>query len=908
MAKPAISILVPICNTEHYLRDCLESLVSQSLQNIEIICIDDGSKDSSPAIIEDFMSKDSRIKVITKPNSGYGDSMNKGLDRASGEYIGIVESDDFVEVDMFQRLYELAKSCDADVAKSNFMYHKSLTDPHTDPIVENLFDCPFDEPFNPLDYQSVFLTQPAIWSAIYRKEFLDAESIRFLPTPGASFQDTGFNFKVLAAAKVAILTKNAYLHYRIDNSGSSVKSQSKIFCVCEEYDEIWRFAQDDPVRFEALKYRIPQIQFGGYQWNIDRLIERLRYEFYERFVSDFKLIEEKGLLKEDYFDAEAWHKVSEMMDDPEAYFRKVYGPVVVDTTFIVRFEDISPSALEKHLMTILGNAKENDEIIFYAVNANSQMEKRMDEVATRDGRLFTSENLFASRVIEQIDDLRIRGNELIVACVSGNDLTGNPLAMMSHAALQRHVSGYDTQGLVNLGLPLLVPLLKTGYYDAFMSKMRLEFREPCNRYFVIPKDALSLEEVTLAQGAFKALSEATKSLFSEKLNPVQSYRVLAMFKPLWESLKQAYNELTYNDRIILGRRPSATSFPAVFFSDDMQSQEDVCVSVIIPVYNVNKYLPECLESVINQHIDLEIICIDDGSTDGSAETLLSYASKDSRIKVISQLNGGAGAARNRGIEAARGKYLAFIDPDDFYPNASALPDLVRCAEDNSALVCGGTLEIVDEGGVPNAEIKAGRSLYLFKEEGVQDFSTYENDYGWIRFIYNRLLFQDMSMRFPETYRYEDPVFFLRVADKARTFFMLPEAVYEYRVDHKNTEWDAPKVRDLLEGIMINIEFADSHGWDDLYSELIRRLDHDYYEAIHSCMDDEEVAGRMAAIQGNLRFDKINFARERGWKFFLLRVFIPEPDLALTRLSKKIEGTRLYAYLQDMRRMAKSLPD
>ena len=130
MVKPAVSILVPVCNTERFLRDCLNSLIAQTLTNIEIICIDDGSTDSSPAIIEDFISKDSRIKVITKPNSGYGDSMNKGLEEASGDYIGIVESDDFVEMEMFEELYKLGKTCDAEVVKGNFMYHKSFTDPH----------------------------------------------------------------------------------------------------------------------------------------------------------------------------------------------------------------------------------------------------------------------------------------------------------------------------------------------------------------------------------------------------------------------------------------------------------------------------------------------------------------------------------------------------------------------------------------------------------------------------------------------------------------------------------------------------------------------------------------------------------------------------------------------------------
>ena len=87
---PKISIIVPVYNVERYLRDCLNSLINQTLSDIEIICVNDGSTDSSPRILEEYASKDSRIKVINKENSGYGASMNMGLAAAEGEYIGIV--------------------------------------------------------------------------------------------------------------------------------------------------------------------------------------------------------------------------------------------------------------------------------------------------------------------------------------------------------------------------------------------------------------------------------------------------------------------------------------------------------------------------------------------------------------------------------------------------------------------------------------------------------------------------------------------------------------------------------------------------------------------------------------------------------------------------------------------------
>lgn len=110
MSAPKVSVVVPIYNVEKYLRECLDSLVGQTLKEIEIICVDDGSTDSSKEIIREYMQKDTRVKMIAKEkNSGYGNSMNQGFDMASGEYVGILESDDFAEPAMFEKLYETAR-------------------------------------------------------------------------------------------------------------------------------------------------------------------------------------------------------------------------------------------------------------------------------------------------------------------------------------------------------------------------------------------------------------------------------------------------------------------------------------------------------------------------------------------------------------------------------------------------------------------------------------------------------------------------------------------------------------------------------------------------------------------------------------------------------------------------------
>ena len=126
MAK--VSIVIPIYNVEKYLRQCLDSVVNQTLRDIEIICVNDGSKDSSLAIMKEYAERDERVKIIDKPNSGYGNSMNRGFDMACGEYIGIVESDDYADPEMFERLYATAKENELDVVKYAKAIIKNIDD------------------------------------------------------------------------------------------------------------------------------------------------------------------------------------------------------------------------------------------------------------------------------------------------------------------------------------------------------------------------------------------------------------------------------------------------------------------------------------------------------------------------------------------------------------------------------------------------------------------------------------------------------------------------------------------------------------------------------------------------------------------------------------------------------------
>ena len=226
MNKISVSVLMPIYNVSKYLDSSLGGVLQQSLKNIEIICINDGSTDDSLEIVKKYAEIDSRIVIIDKKNAGYGQTMNKGLEIAKGEYIGILEPDDFMDISMFQDLYNTAKKYDADVVKSNYYEYKEKN--NTDKFLEVLKGLPYDCIVNPKTNHRVLHMRPCIWSSIYRREMILANKIRFTETPGASYQDTGFAFKVWVSSQRVVFRKEAYLHYRIDNANSSVKSSGKV--------------------------------------------------------------------------------------------------------------------------------------------------------------------------------------------------------------------------------------------------------------------------------------------------------------------------------------------------------------------------------------------------------------------------------------------------------------------------------------------------------------------------------------------------------------------------------------------------------------------------------------------------------------------------------------------------------
>lgn len=322
-----VSIVVPIYNVERYLRQCLDSIANQTLKDIEVICVNDGSKDSSLDIIMEYVNKDQRFKVIDKENSGYGASMNRGFDMAQGEYIGIVESDDYAEPQMFEKLYSCAKENDLDACKSGFFYYysvpqeKNIPSPIASHVMCKRVFCPTED-FKSLREQIEFFNiKPTIWSAIYKKDFIRENKIRFTETPGASFQDTAFNFKVWALAKRVKLLEECFLHYRQDNENSSINSSAKVFCVCDEYAEIERFLAEHPMEKGKLDAVKNALKYNTYIWNYERLSEEKSREFLLHASEEFKKDMLEGMCIKEAYPWYKWNNLNFIIEAPEEYHK-----------------------------------------------------------------------------------------------------------------------------------------------------------------------------------------------------------------------------------------------------------------------------------------------------------------------------------------------------------------------------------------------------------------------------------------------------------------------------------------------------------------------------------------------------------------------------------------------------------
>lgn len=323
MKNVKVSVILPSLNVVEYIREAVESVINQTISDIEIICVDAGSTDGTLEILHEYEKKDKRIKLIISDKRSYGYQMNLGIDISKGDYIGIVETDDYVPPYMYEELYEIAEANNLDLIKADF--YRFTGEGNT--ISKAYYSLTLEESYynrviNIGEELECFRFTMNTWSGIYKKSFLKAHNIRHNETPGASFQDNGFWFQTFMYAKRAYFCNKPYYMNRRDNPNSSVFSKSKIYCICDEYEYIYKILIKDMDIYKKFKFVYSTICYQNYKFNMERIADEYKLEFLKRYQSDFRRMRDKGELDRNLIGTRDWNILTYIMKDPLDYYEK----------------------------------------------------------------------------------------------------------------------------------------------------------------------------------------------------------------------------------------------------------------------------------------------------------------------------------------------------------------------------------------------------------------------------------------------------------------------------------------------------------------------------------------------------------------------------------------------------------
>ena len=223
--KTIVSVIVPVFNAAPFLPQALESFLAQTLKEIEIICVDDGSTDESPAILANFAARDPRLKVIRQANAGAAAARNRGMAEARGKWLSFLDADDVAAPDMFEKLHRRGEETDSEIVicRADFLYPDGSRKPINNALSDKLL--PATEPFTAAETKNFLFTNPAVWNKLYRRDFIEQKNIRFQNL--SSCNDVAFGILALAeAGKISTIPESLYC-YRQDIAGNITAARSK---------------------------------------------------------------------------------------------------------------------------------------------------------------------------------------------------------------------------------------------------------------------------------------------------------------------------------------------------------------------------------------------------------------------------------------------------------------------------------------------------------------------------------------------------------------------------------------------------------------------------------------------------------------------------------------------------------
>jgi len=318
-----ISVILPSYNVAAYIRECIESVIGQTMTDIEILCIDAGSMDGTWEILGQYALADSRIRLVRSDKKSYGYQINLGMDMARGEYLGIVETDDSIAPDMYEVLYKTAVENNLDYVKAGFY---TMVSP--DQGERYLLEQPLNDTEQVISAR-YFLEKDLspdvyIWNGIYKLSFLRGNMVRLNESPGAAFQDCGFRYLTDMNLRRGMFIKGFFYRYRRDNAAASTYNHDFArfnLAECrylrekmEEYGMTDRARQAFMARETVMMALSPYTTFREHSLPDEGVLSAMN-EFREIIVRD----RERGLLRQEEMLPLHWIEMRLFTEQPEAY-------------------------------------------------------------------------------------------------------------------------------------------------------------------------------------------------------------------------------------------------------------------------------------------------------------------------------------------------------------------------------------------------------------------------------------------------------------------------------------------------------------------------------------------------------------------------------------------------------------
>lgn len=911
---PKVSVIIPVYNASDYIRACLDSVCGQTLSNIEIICVDDGSTDGSLKILKEYEYRDYRIKVFTKEHSNAGDARNLGIEKAVGEYFSFLDADDFFESEMLESVYDTAKAEKADICMFRSDQFEQSTNGYKEtPWTLKDWEMPQHRPFSPSDVaDKVFnMSSCTAWDKLFRRDFIFDNCILF--QSNYTSNDMLFTFTAIACAERISTVEKVLAHQRTGYKKTLAKDvEYCTSCFAQALLELKASLTQRDIYDRYKKSFVNwALDFSLFNMNIYKGLfsDLIRQQLKLRYFEELGIY---GQPEDAFYNRDQYAQMLDIMSERS----ETDGIDQAKVSIIIPVYNVE-EYLALALDSVIYQTLEEVEIICVNDGSTDGSSDILNRYAAADKRItvISGENngygyamnrgIKAATgeyigILEPDDfvDVNMFKDLYEVAVSNSLDFVKSDFSRFTHDDCGRMVFSYNRIAYEDKNYDRIICprdeqkiftfIMNTWsgiYKRSFLEEHNISHNETPgasfqdngfwfktnmyadramffgNAYYMNRRDNpnssvkdrgkvyCANQEYALIYEYLEKSGEKEKFLDVYILKLIHNY-MFTLDRIAPELKKEYICNISKEFRALSEKGEFKSRFwspaelnNAMWIKNDpeefyyLQVKHEIKVSVILPVYNGERYLRQCLDSLLNQSLrEIEIICINDGSTDSSSSILKMYASKDARLKIIDQDNAGAGAARNKGIAIATGEYLSFLDADDFFDKDMLKLAYQRCLY-TKADICIYKAFLYDELTGTQKE-----NTYSIREEQLpgrdvfshidMNRSVFHSLMGWAwDKLYRRSFVLNNNLRFQEQRTTNDMYFVFVSLFKASRITILKNYLYYQRRNNPDSlsnsreiSWECfyyalKKVRDEL-----------------IYMGLYEQYERDFINyALHSCL-------------------------------------------------------------------------